>query len=42
MKCYTGLEKWTNSLEQPRQWKMDMRSGAWNVNEVLVGHVNWK
>jgi hypothetical protein len=23
--------KWTDSLEQPRQWKMDMRFGAWNV-----------
>jgi hypothetical protein len=31
MKFYTKLQPWLDSLEWPRQWKMDMRFGAWNV-----------
>lgn len=30
MKYYSGPRTWTNSLERPKQWKMDMRSGTWN------------
>jgi hypothetical protein len=34
MKCYTGPQNWTNSLEWPRQWKMDMRFGTMNVRSL--------
>jgi hypothetical protein len=25
---------WTDSLVRPKQWKKDMRFGAWNVNSL--------
>jgi hypothetical protein len=28
-KCYTGPRIWTDALERPRQWKMNMR--FWNM-----------
>jgi hypothetical protein len=31
MKCYTGPRNWTDSLERPRQQKMDIRFGSWKV-----------
>jgi hypothetical protein len=30
MKCYTGPQNWTDSLEQPRQHKIDTIFGTWN------------
>jgi hypothetical protein len=34
MKCYTGPWNWKDSLEQPIQWKMDMRFGTRNVRSL--------
>jgi hypothetical protein len=34
MKCYTGPQTWADSLEQPKQQKMDMRFGTWNVRSL--------
>jgi len=34
IKCYTGPQTWMDSLKHPRQWKMGMRFGAWNVRSV--------
>jgi hypothetical protein len=28
MKCYTGLQTWTDSLDQFKRWKMDVRCGT--------------
>jgi hypothetical protein len=33
-KCYTGLQTWAGSLERPRQRKMDMKFGIWNVRSL--------
>ena len=30
-KRHTGPRNWTENLERPRQRKMDMRFGTWNV-----------
>jgi hypothetical protein len=29
-----GPWNWIDSLEQPRQWKVDMRFGMWNVRSL--------
>jgi hypothetical protein len=33
-KCYTGPWIWKDSLEQTRQWKMDMRFGTWSIRSL--------
>jgi hypothetical protein len=30
-KCHTGFRNWTDSLKRPKQRKMYMRFGTWNV-----------
>jgi len=37
-KCYTGLLTWAYSLEQPKQWNMDMRFGTWDIR-ITIGQV---
>jgi uncharacterized protein YfaS (alpha-2-macroglobulin family) len=34
MKSYTGPQAWIDSLEWPKQKKMDMRSGIWNERRL--------
>jgi hypothetical protein len=34
MKCYIGPWTWMDSLEQPKQWKMDVKFGTWNVKSL--------
>jgi hypothetical protein len=31
MKHYTGLQTWTDSLEECMEWKMDTSFGTWNA-----------
>jgi len=37
IKCYARTHKCTDSLERLRQWKLDVKSGIWNVMSFCRG-----
>jgi hypothetical protein len=34
MKCYKVPWTWTDFLAWPKQWKKDMKLGAWNIRSL--------
>jgi hypothetical protein len=40
MKCYTGPRIYTDSVERPTQWKVDMIFGTYIVRILSLGQAN--